>query len=393
MMTSNVLTANSGLSAGFSSFFKPRDIFLHDGKSLRRFTIGAKLQMAAASAVFLLLAWSLGATYAAFAAMDGDMARMERQVAKMETDVAAMRVAVRDRAEQLERRQAFLATMLSGRADPVRLSALLPEEIDAPRNPAARAMAQRFDEVEAMQTAMVEQVRAATRQRYRATLASLRRIGINPTRFHRAAMAMGGPYEPVPESADNADPRFRALFSSWRALDQLEQGVAGIPSARPLRDQTNLTSGYGIRSDPFRGRAAMHAGIDLAGPYGTPIYATADGVVGRSEWNSGGYGNLVEIDHGQGIQTRYGHLSRLVARPGQRVRRGELLGLMGSTGRSTGSHLHYEVRIDGRAVNPVPFMQPSQTLLALQRRSGLEAPVAIGGPTGGPAGGPAAGRR
>ena len=99
----------------------------------------------------------------------------------------------------------------------------------------------------------------------------------------------------------------------------------------------------------------MHAGIDLAGPIGTPIYATADGIVGRSEWNNGGYGNLVEINHGQGIQTRYGHLSQRIAQPGQRVRRGELIGLMGSTGRSTGSHLHYEVRIDGRAVNPDPL--------------------------------------
>ena len=109
----------------------------------------------------------------------------------------------------------------------------------------------------------------------------------------------------------------------------------------------------------------MHAGIDLAGPMGTPIYATADGIVGRSEWNNGGYGNLVEIDHGQGIQTRYGHLSQRIAQAGQRVHRGELIGLMGSTGRSTGSHLHYEVRIDGRAVNPIPFMQSSSTFIAL----------------------------
>ena len=391
MMTSNVMTANAGLTASVRNLFKPRDIFLHDGKSLRRFTIGAKLQMAAAFAVVFLLLWSAIATYSAFKSLDGDMARMERQVAQMEADVAAMRVAVSSRAAQLERRQAFLATMLSGDADAGRLAALLPQEVAAPTNPAARAMAQSFDEVDQMQVAMVERARAVTRQRYRETAVALRRIGINPARVRHDA-GMGGPYEPVP-AVDNADPRFRALFTSWRALDQLEQGVAGIPAAQPIRDGANFTSGYGIRSDPFRGRAAMHAGIDLAGPYGTPIYATADGIVGRSEWNSGGYGNLVEINHGQGIQTRYGHLSRLIAQPGQRVRRGDLVGLMGSTGRSTGSHLHYEVRIDGRAVNPVPFMQPSQTLIALQRRTGLDAPVALGGPTGGPAGGPAIGQR
>jgi murein DD-endopeptidase MepM/ murein hydrolase activator NlpD len=390
MMTSNALTANAGLSANFRNIFKPRDIFLHDGKSLRRFTIGAKVQMTAAFAVVFMLLWSAIATYTAFQALDGDMARMERQVAKMESDVAAMRVAVNNRAAQLERRQAFLATLLSADADANRLSALLPEEVAEPTNAAARAMADSFDEVDSMQMAMVERAQAATRQRYRQTVASLRSIGINPARVQQGGM--GGPYEPVAAN-DNSDPRFRALFTTWRALDQLEQGVAGIPSAQPVRDLANFTSGYGIRSDPFRGRAAMHAGIDLSGAYGTPIYATADGIVGRSEYNNGGYGNLVEINHGQGIQTRYGHLSQRIALPGQRVRRGELIGLMGSTGRSTGNHLHYEVRIDGQAVNPVPFMQPSQTLIALQRRSGLEAPVALGGPTGGPAGGPVAAQR
>ena len=375
MMTNTVTTANAGLSANFRNAFKPRDIFLHDGKSLRRFTIGAKVQMAAAFAVVFVLLWSAIATFTAFRALDGDMARMERQVAKMESDVAAMRVAVNSRAAQLERRQAFLAAMLSGHADADRLSALLPEEVSMPTNAAARAMAQSFDRVDSMQVALVERAQAATRQRYRRTVASLRSIGINPARVQQGA-AMGGPYEPV-QASDNSDPRFRALFTSWRALDQLEQGVAGIPSAQPIRDLANFTSGYGIRSDPFRGRAAMHAGIDLAGPIGTPIYATADGIVGRSEYNSGGYGNLVEINHGPGIQTRYGHLSQRVAQPGQRVRRGQLIGLMGSTGRSTGSHLHYEVRIDGRAVNPIPFMQPSNSLAALDR------PVAIGGPAGG----------
>ncbi|HKR25162.1 MAG TPA: M23 family metallopeptidase [Allosphingosinicella sp.] len=326
-----------------------------------------------------MLFWSLAATFTAVQALDGDMARMERQVAKMEADVAAIRVAVNNRAAQLERRQAFLATMLSDNPDADRLAALMPQAVAAPRNPAAQALARGFDQVDGMQMAMVERAREVTRQRYRETARQLRRIGLNPARIERAA-AMGGPYEPVAAAADNADPQFRALFTSWRALDQLEQGVASIPSARPISDGGNFTSGYGIRSDPFRGRAAMHAGIDLAGPYGTPIYATADGVVGRSEWNNGGYGNLVEINHGQGIQTRYGHLSRLIARPGARVRRGELIGLMGSTGRSTGSHLHYEVRIDGRAVNPVPFLQASSTFIAMQRGTAVGAPPAIGGP-------------
>jgi murein DD-endopeptidase MepM/ murein hydrolase activator NlpD len=288
-----------------------------------------------------------------------------------------MRVQTRDHAALLERRQQFLAGVLSGEADPAQLAALLPEQERTPHNAVSRSYAG----VDTMQQSLVERAQDATAQRYRQTAQMLRSLGVNPSRFHRIASGVGGPFEAV--EADNADPRFRELFVSWRRLEQLEQGVSAIPSAYPIQGASNFTSGFGVRSDPFRGRAAMHGGIDLAGAYGTPVYATADGIVARSEWNNGGYGNLVEINHGEGIQTRYGHLSRLIAQPGQRVRRGELIGLMGSTGRSTGSHLHYEVRIDGRAVNPIPFMQSTDTIAALQRRVASNPPVAQGGPNGG----------
>jgi len=334
--------------------------------------------MAVVGAIAFLLIWSLTATIAAVNAMSGDVARMEQQVAQMQTDVNAMRAAVRTRAAQLEQRTAFLNTMLSGDATATELSQQLPRNVEAPANAQAAAMVQGFARVDAMQLAVADRVQAMTRQRYNERAAELRTRGFNPARF-RGYVGQGGPYE---AAGDDADPRFRQLFTTWRALDQLETGAASIPSARPIQLSANFTSGYGVRSDPFRGSAAMHAGIDLAGPIGTPIYATADGMVGRSEWNAGGYGNLVEVNHGQGIQTRYGHLSRRMVEPGQRVRRGQVIGLMGSTGRSTGSHLHYEVRIDGRAVNPVPFMQqPASTMAALQR------PAAVGGPTGGTAAG------
>ena len=189
----------------------------------------------------------------------------------------------------------------------------------------------------------------------------------------------GGPFEAV-EPLKAADPNFKQMFLSWKKLDQLETGTIAIPSAMPV-EGTNFTSGFGVRSDPFQGRSAMHPGVDLAGPIGTPIRATAEGIVNRSEWVTG-YGNLVEINHGRGIQTRYGHLSRSLVAPGQRVKRGDVIALMGSTGRSTGSHLHYEVRLDGKAVNPVPFMQTNDYLLALQRRTASPGQVAMGGPAG-----------
>jgi murein DD-endopeptidase MepM/ murein hydrolase activator NlpD len=195
-----------------------------------------------------------------------------------------------------------------------------------------------------------------------------------------AAPAQGGPFEAVtPLKA--ADPNFKQMFMTWKKLDQVDNGSIAIPSSMPVTG-TNFTSGFGVRSDPFQRRAAMHAGVDLAGPIGTRIYATADGIVNRSEWVNG-YGNLVEVNHGRGIQTRYGHLSRSMVKPGQRVKRGDLIALMGSTGRSTGSHLHYEVRLDGKAVNPVAFMQTNDYLLTLQRRAADPTKMAMGGPAGG----------
>lgn len=182
---------------------------------------------------------------------------------------------------------------------------------------------------------------------------------------------------PEATSPPRSDARFKALFLMWRAQDGPRSNMFGIPSGEPT-PVFSITSGFGVRSDPFQGRAALHPGIDLAGPVGSPIYATADGIVSRSEWNSGGYGNLVEINHGGGLQTRYGHLSKRIAQPGQRIRRGDLIGLMGSTGRSTGSHLHYEVRIDGRAVNPVAFMPIPESQFAA--RYAQSAKIAEGGP-------------
>jgi len=181
-------------------------------------------------------------------------------------------------------------------------------------------------------------------------------------------------------AAPGNDTNFASLFSSWKKLDSAGAPAAAapavfIPSGRPV-ERLSLTSNFGARSDPFNGRTRMHRGIDIPGPVGTPIYATADGIIGRAQWVNG-YGNFVEIEHGNGIETRYGHMSRLASAAGDRVRRGQLIGYMGSTGRSTGSHLHYEVRVDGQAVNPMPFVQGNDYLVALSTKP----PVAMGGPT------------
>ena len=125
-----------------------------------------------------------------------------------------------------------------------------------------------------------------------------------------------------------------------------------------------LTSGYGMRWHPVVGGRRAHKGVDLAGPVGTPVHATADGVVGRADWFSS-YGLYVAVEHGGNIETRYGHMSRLNVAAGQQVRKGDIIGYVGTTGRSTGPHLHYEVRIAGQSVNPIPYMQASEIRAAV----------------------------
>ncbi len=161
------------------------------------------------------------------------------------------------------------------------------------------------------------------------------------------------------------DEQFRKLFSSWQSLDKAPAFAASVapvtatkvsvPSRMPLMN-ARLSSEFGMRTHPVLGGRRGHKGIDLAAPTGTPIHATADGVVGKAEWFSS-YGLYIQIEHGGDFQTRYGHLSRLNVAAGQLVKKGDLIGFVGSTGRSTGPHLHYEVRVAGEAVNPIPYMQ------------------------------------
>ncbi len=133
------------------------------------------------------------------------------------------------------------------------------------------------------------------------------------------------------------------------------------PFAMPVKDSFRWTSGFGYRRDPKGAGTRMHEGTDMAGAYGTPVYATADGVVVHAGWDSG-YGRLVRIQHAFGLETRYAHLSQVRVEVGQRVSRGDRIGDMGNSGRSTGTHLHYEVRINGTPVNPMTFIKAASNV-------------------------------
>jgi len=169
---------------------------------------------------------------------------------------------------------------------------------------------------------------------------------------------MGGPF--VPLEADPGAPAFdKAVTRAAREValaDKLRRLIVYVPVREPLLGETTVSSPFGYRADPFLGRPALHPGIDLVQAYGAEIRATAAGRVVHAGW-MGGYGNMVEIDHGNGIATRYGHMSEILVAEGDEVKPGAVLGRIGSTGRSTGPHLHYEVRLDGEPVDPARFLE------------------------------------
>jgi murein DD-endopeptidase MepM/ murein hydrolase activator NlpD len=144
-------------------------------------------------------------------------------------------------------------------------------------------------------------------------------------------------------------------------LTRLTRTLGSVPVRKPVDGEIDLASGFGVRMDPFTGSPAMHTGLDLQGDAGDAVRATASGTVTHAGW-SGGYGRVVDIDHGNGLSTRYAHLSSIDVRVGQAVRSGQIVGKIGSTGRSTGPHLHYETRMRGAAVDPQKFLRAGQRL-------------------------------
>jgi murein DD-endopeptidase MepM/ murein hydrolase activator NlpD len=189
-----------------------------------------------------------------------------------------------------------------------------------------------------------------------------RKAGVDPDQLldtvRRGYSGQGGPLTPISLSTRGNAPSPEATRAGriMARLDDLglyRLAADKVPLALPVKGRFRYTSGFGMRW----GR--LHAGTDLAGAHGTPIHATADGVVTHAGWLSG-YGQLVKIEHALGIETRYAHMSRIRVREGQRVSRGDRIGDMGNTGRSTGTHLHYEVRVDGKAINPMTYIKAAR---------------------------------
>lgn len=372
--------------------FRSREIYLHEGTALKRVTLSTPVLLSA-TALACVAALGLivsvmqlysGASVASFAfssinAQHARVASMEQKLSVMQAEIEKMRVGVRDHAALLDQRDALLASIIAGgKADINKLAAVSTLDIPPAQTAMMKDVRAPLSAVETHQNILANQVQAQLDVRAHTAEAIIQHLGLTAARFTKVEGGVGGPFEPVTEQNNRSEQSFHALFQSWKHLDSIQQGASAIPAIRPV-DAMSFTSNFGVRTDPFTRGRAMHPGIDIPGAYGTNIYATADGTVNRAG-RAGGYGNMVELDHGHGIMTRYGHLSSFVVAAGEHVHRGQLIAHMGSTGRSTGTHLHYEVRIDGNAVNPVPFLQSTDYLATLQKHTEAGVSGGVGGP-------------
>jgi len=224
-----------------------------------------------------------------------------------------------------------------------------------------------LDQVEGRQLAALSSVEDSMESRVRRMRGVFSDLGLDMAQLEAATprAGMGGPYVPV-KLASDAGPFERQLYRiniTRSQVERLNRTLALVPYRKPVIGEVEFTSGFGVRSDPFLGRPAMHTGLDFRAAMGDPVRATANGKVASSGW-AGGYGRMVEIDHGNGLSTRYGHLSEISVKVGDIIKIGQVIGAVGSTGRSTGPHLHYETRIDGEAVDPQKFLRAGVRLSA-----------------------------
>jgi murein DD-endopeptidase MepM/ murein hydrolase activator NlpD len=217
-----------------------------------------------------------------------------------------------------------------------------------------------LDSVERRQMAALTAVEDGTESRVRRMRGVFTDLGLDMAQLEAATprSAIGGPFVPVKLSADAGtfERQLHRINVARTQMQRLNATLALVPYRKPVIGEVEFTSGFGVRSDPFLGRPAMHTGLDFRAATGDPVRVTANGKVVSSGW-MGGYGRMVEVDHGNGLSTRYGHLSEIHVRVGDVVKIGQVVGAVGSTGRSTGPHLHYETRIDGEAVDPQKFLR------------------------------------
>lgn len=232
---------------------------------------------------------------------------------------------------------------------------------NAEKRAALDAVKKDITEMDVESTAAVDAITVATEGRIEDILGATRNIAPALNAALRENSSIGGPFTPISEKTFPA--RLKRAESALKMLRRVKFTALRLPVKRPVRNGS-VSSSYGPRVDPFLRRLAMHTGIDFKAPYGARVFVTAPGTVVSAKWN-GGYGKMVEVRHANGFITRYAHLSRLHVAEGDHVLAGDLIGNVGSTGRSTGPHLHYEIRRNDKPHNPAAFLTAGEKLSEL----------------------------
>ena len=364
----------------------------HAGKQVR---FGPVVFWIVVGTVVILAGWSIAtATYLAFRddVLRTLVAHQAQQQFAYEDRIAELRAKIdrttsrqlldqeqfEQKLDELVRRQTLLesrATALSGGVDPIATGSIHPaaKPLGDPAAPAVRGdhgkqssigavldrLEASLDRVEQRQSLAVNQIEIRYQNKTQQIRSVLAQLGLKAD----PAPPAGGPFIPVKlASEDQTFGRALLRVNVMRAeANALGNTLLKVPLRKPVTGEIDETSPFGVRMDPFAHEAAMHTGIDFRGEIGEPIHATAGGIVTVAGW-TGGYGKMIEIDHGNGLATRYGHLSEIDVDIGQAVRTGAVIGKLGSTGRSTGPHLHYETRLNGEAVNPQKFLDAGDRL-------------------------------
>jgi murein DD-endopeptidase MepM/ murein hydrolase activator NlpD len=382
----------SGWTDRVAGWFIDREFFMRANGQVRFVKISAQVQRRFAGTfvsvigLWLVVTLGMAINQVTVSAQRLALSEQEAKVESAEERVASYRGSIDEVTKDLERRQQmleslgdqYLGDLSQGEAQGVTSATETNDDAKAVKTisalvPEAAGLAR----IEARQIRFAEKMTKVAQARTLKAEAAIRQFGLNPEVLARQARnAQGGLFEPFfgRSNKDVRDPRFLKLATSLGRMDAMERALAAIPTSMPAAYMM-MSSGFGYRSDPFTGTGAMHAGLDFKGPVGTPILAAADGKVVLAGFN-GGYGNTVEIRHANGLVTRYAHLSGLHVRAGQMVERGVQIGRMGSTGRSTGSHLHFEVRLNGQAINPRKFLEANPDVLKVQTVAGHRADTA-----------------
>jgi len=353
---------------------------------MRAFVLTTSKQMIGAGVVAGGALW-MGVCTAAMLvnamAMTGHDQQLARMQAKSERLVADREARLNSAVAQLnateggvdqlamtvEKRHAALAMLLTDiKGAPGAAQALAPTIEKASNIPAASPM-RRIELVRAGQERLIDAADDFAKTRADRLRLAFRMAGLTPSAYMPKGGSLGGPLieakDPralavVLDVDEGFAERIQHAATNLSEAGALADAAQKLPLARPVG--TGTSSGFGVRFDPFTRRPAFHSGLDFTGGYNYPVQSTAPGVVSFTGVRSG-YGNTIEIDHGRGFKTRYAHLQAIGVRPGQRVAVGQRIGGMGSTGRSTGPHLHYEVWVNGRAQNPSRFVKAGDYVL------------------------------